>query len=54
MQLSLFYADYNVATITERYLYDVSAIISAVGGSMGLFLGFSFFAMGKSLIDRIL
>ncbi len=32
----------NTVTIEEQYeLFDVNEIVSAVGGSMGLFLGFS-------------
>ena len=49
----LYLGDYRVVRITEKYIHDFSSIISAVGGSMGLFLGFSFYAMGKSLIDRV-
>ena len=50
----MYLADLRVVRYTEKYLYDFPAIISAVGGSMGLFLGFSFYAMGKNLIDRLL
>ena len=50
----MYLADLRVVRHTEKYLYDFPAIISAVGGSMGLFLGFSFYAMGKNLIDRLL
>ncbi len=32
----------NTVTVEEQYeLFDVNEIVSAVGGSMGLFLGFS-------------
>ena len=30
---------------TEEYVYDVISLISEVGGSLGLFLGFSFFML---------
>jgi hypothetical protein len=36
----------------EYKLHDLSTIIAAVGGSMGLFLGFSCFQCGKDLIER--
>ena len=35
------HADTKVDLYTEIRLYDYNAIISAVGGSLGLFLGFS-------------
>ena len=36
---------------SEQYtLYDFNAIVSAVGGSLGLFLGFSFFDFVKVLL----
>ena len=54
IELSMRLADLRVVRQIEKYLYDFPAIISAVGGSMGLFLGFSFYAMGKNLIDRLL
>ena len=54
IEISMYLADLRVVRYTEKYLYDIPAIISAVGGSMGLFLGFSFYAMGKNLIDRLL
>ena len=54
MELVLSLRDFQVIRYTENYLYDFSAIISAVGGSMGLFLGFSFYSMSKNLVDRVL
>ena len=54
MELMFYLGDLRVVRFTEKYLYDFSAITSAVGGSMGLCLGFSFYAMGKNLIDRLL
>ena len=54
MELVLSLRDFQVIRYTEKYLYDFSAIISAVGGSMGLFLGFSFYAMSKNLVNRVL
>ena len=46
--------DYTIETTTEYYLYDFPAIVSAVGGNLGLFLGFSCYSTGKSLMDRFL
>ena len=47
-------ADQTVETTTEYLLYDFPAIVSAVGGNLGLFLGFSCYSTGKSLMDRFL
>ncbi len=42
-------------TLYEEFLiFDFSAIIVALGGSLGLFLGFSFFQCGSSLLDQTL
>ena len=46
--------EYTIETTTEYYLYDFPAIVSAVGGNLGLFLGFSCYSTGKSLMDRFL
>ena len=37
----------------EIDLYDFNAIVASVGGSLGLFLGFSCYDYGKRLIDKI-
>ena len=37
----------------EIDLYDFNAIVASVGGSLGLFLGFSCYEYGKRLIDKI-
>ena len=34
-------------------IYDFNAVVASVGGSLGLFLGFSCYEYGKSLIDKI-
>ena len=34
-------------------MYDINAVVAAVGGSLGLFLGFSCYEYGKKLIDRV-
>jgi len=39
--LRVFYSDTSVEKTEEILLYDLSNIVSAVGGSLGLFLGFS-------------
>ena len=37
----------------EHYLYDLNAIISAVGGGLGLFVGVSAFGLFKLFLDYI-
>jgi len=41
--LMMFYSTTNVQEVKEVYLYDFNSILSSVGGSLGLFLGFSCF-----------
>ena len=42
----------NVVTVfSEVVLYDFNAIVGSVGGSLGLFIGFSVFDSIKSLYD---
>ncbi len=47
----LFYRS-NVYSVMEEYLlYDANAVIAALGGSLGLFLGFSFLQVGRAAIN---
>ena len=39
---------------TEILVYDVTDMIGALGGSLGLFLGFSFFGLISLCIDNFL
>jgi hypothetical protein len=43
----------TVKVIDETLLYDFTDIVSAVGGNLGLFLGFSFFSCGSYFLDKI-
>ena len=50
------YADYESfteSTYKETEIYDLNAVVASVGGSLGLFLGFSCYEFGKRLIDRL-
>ena len=38
----------------ELLVYDTNDMIGSIGGSLGLFLGFSFFGIISSLIDKLL
>ena len=46
------YYNTNFVTVHEEYLiFDFSAILVAIGGSLGLFLGFSFFQCGNLVME---
>ena len=43
-QFDIFLTGSNIETIQKEYLvYDILGVIGSIGGSMGLFFGFSFF-----------
>ncbi len=48
---NIFYGSTAVISYAEVDLYDFGTIVGAVGGSLGLFLGFSCFECGRWLID---
>ena len=35
----------------EYYMYDLNAIISSIGGGIGIFLGYSFYGVANSIIN---
>ena len=49
----MYYPSSDVATLTEEKLIDFSNFVSAVGGNLGLFLGFSFLGLLSSLYEYI-
>ena len=51
--IGMYYTTAYVATFTEDHLIDFSGFVSAVGGNLGLFLGFSFLGMLFSLYEYI-
>ena len=51
--LRIKYDSYTVFYYKERLVYDIYAIIAAVGGSLGLFLGLSCYNIGTRLIEKI-
>ena len=51
--ITMYYTTSDVATFTEDRLIDFSGFVSAVGGNLGLFLGFSFLGMLFSLYEYI-
>ena len=48
-----FYSSLNVNEKIETYVFDFTSALVAVGGSLGLFLGWSIYSMMTSLIDSI-
>ncbi len=46
----LYYKSDTVLTLDEYLNFDGNSIVAAIGGSMGLFLGFSFFQCGSMFI----
>ena len=52
-----FYFDHISSSITlqnERYIISTTDFIGSVGGSLGLFLGFSFFTYTSDVIEKVL
>ena len=49
--LRVLYGTGTVLNYEQVLIYDFNAILAAVGGSLGLFLGFSCYQCGKGLID---
>ncbi len=39
--------------IRQTALYDFNDIVAAVGGSLGMFIGFSCFQCGKGVLDWV-
>ena len=55
--VSAFYISFksNIVKRHQEYrVYDEIGVITSVGGSLGLFIGFSFFEMICRLVDRFL
>ena len=48
-----FYESFTVSLYMETEVYDFNAVVGSVGGSLGLFLGFSCYEYGKRLIDSL-
>ena len=44
----------DIITLQEEYLiFDKMAILATIGGSLGLFIGFSFFHCGSLILEGI-
>ena len=51
--ISLRYESDEISFSEEYLIFDISDILVAIGGSLGLFLGFSFLQCGSVLFERI-
>ena len=49
-----FEADTVIKVAKELLVYDTNDMIGSIGGSLGLFLGFSFFGIASTFIDKLL
>ena len=51
--IAIYYTS-NMVTRTDEYLvYDFSNILAALGGALGLFIGFSFYDCGSLIVDAL-
>lgn len=48
----MYYQSDRMSLLEEYLIFDFSAILVAIGGSLGLFLGFSFFQCGSMVLDE--
>ena len=49
----MFYLSDRESLLEEYLIFDFASILVAIGGSLGLFLGFSLFQSGSQLLDVI-
>ena len=52
-KLIVFFKTMNIEAKKETYIYDVGNFLTAAGGNLGLFMGFSCLSLMFSLIDRL-
>ncbi len=52
--LAFYYRDEEVQLQEEYLIFDFSNIVVSAGGSLGLFLGFSFYQFGQAMMEKIL
>ena len=53
VQFSIFFTSNNVDVFEEILIVDEISLIGSLGGSLGLFIGFSFFGYITTLLDII-
>ena len=55
-QIYVYYSSTEVNVLTEEFILDFSNFISAIGGNLGMFIGFSFlgfFSWFYDMVDRL-
>ena len=53
MYVIVVYQSFTEHMYRETKVYDFNAVVASVGGSLGLFLGFSCYEYGKKFIDLL-
>ena len=48
----MYYAQTEVQVKEEFLIYDLNAIVAAIGGSLGLFLGFSCYEVARGGLEK--
>ena len=48
----MYYDETEVQVKEEFLIYDLNAIVAAIGGSLGLFLGFSCYEMARGGLEK--
>jgi hypothetical protein len=54
LRIYVYYDNLVVSTTLERLVYDIPAFLSAMGGSLGLYLGFSCLEILFRTVDEVL
>ena len=52
--ISMYYQSNHLRLLEEYLIFDFSSILVAIGGSLGLFLGFSFFQCGTEFCLKLM
>ena len=54
VQLSYWFNSENEVEVFEEYqIYEITSVIGSIGGTLGLFVGFSFFDISTKLINTL-
>ena len=46
-------ADSKIELRKEYFMYDMVSVVSSIGGGIGIFLGYSFFGILSSAINKL-
>ena len=50
--IAMYYGETEVRVKEEFLIYDLNAIVAAIGGSLGLFLGFSCYEVARGGLEK--